>query len=184
MNTTNQIPNTSAGNDLAGHIADPASEFDEDTGLPYCSAEAVVRSQGYATRYLEAHQFPKSGLDDSQVAGLATARLQWLLQHGRAQLRGRFTVEDVNCMMSCFQDALFFPDQMGSLAGEVAAEFGLEPDDWEQSPLAPLLTKLFALDVLERLALADALEQAWHRAAEGRGGPTDVLAQLGIELQG
>jgi hypothetical protein len=159
-----------------------AFDIDPARGLPFCSYQPVLFSEDYAVRYLSDHNLPETGLDERRVTRLATARLEWLLRDARGRLSGQFSSADIVLLMNCFQDTLFFPDQVRSIGSELCDDLGVEVDEWEQSEVAPLLKKLAALSMVERMALADALEQAWHRLKRDQGGHEQVFELLGIEL--
>lgn len=93
-----------------------------------------------------------------------------------------FSGDDVICLMDCFQGDIFFPDQMRDLASDLCDHWGIEPDDYSATEFAPLIDKLLALSSVQRLTLADALEQAWYRGYEMNRDPLEIFSELGIEL--
>ncbi|CAN0622832.1 protein of unknown function [Burkholderia multivorans] len=86
-------------------------------------------------------------------------------------------------MLNCFQAEIFNPDMLSGIATAVFEESGIDFDEWVASPLANLLQTLRSLSPLERVTLADALEQSWYRAGEDGKTHFEVLAELGIELR-
>lgn len=170
------------------HTTTTSSDIDSETvgvdtaRLPFCSQQAVLFSDDYTKQYLADHNLPSTGLDERRVTRLATARLEWLLRDARKNLSGQFSSADIVALMNCFQDVLFFPDQVGTIASELCDDFGVEVDKWDQSEIAPLLRKLRTMSAVEKLALADALEQAWHRMDTDQVSHVDTFARLGIVL--
>lgn len=151
--------------------------------LPFEGEQAVMFSSSYVDDYDSQHALEKNGMDEEVANYLAASRLQWLLVTARRQLSGRFDTNEMTLMMNCFQGDIFFPDMFNSIATAICEEFGVEIDELDASPLAPLVEKLRGLSELERVTLADALEQAWYRAGENGKTHFEVLTELGIEVK-
>lgn len=113
---------------------------------------------------------------------LATGRLEWLLRETRSSLSGLISESDVGTLLDCYHGNIFFPDQFNSIASDLCDHLGIELDDYEASEIADLIDKLRRLNAVQRVTLADALEQAWHRGGKENLTPKEVLATLGIEL--
>lgn len=78
---------------------------------------------------------------------------------------------------------LFFPDQLGHIASDLCRHLGVESFLSSGRPLAQLTEKLIDLTACQRLTLADALEQAWHRGMKQENkSPKEFFATLGIDL--
>lgn len=150
--------------------------------LPFCAQQAMLFSVGYASQYLTQHSSSPTRMDPDSVSLLAVGRLEWLLRKTRHALAGRFNEDEFRVLMDCYQADLFFPDQLGSIASDLCDHLGVDLDDYEDSEVAELVTKLRALSSIERVTLADALEQAWHRGLADGMPPKDFLAGLGLEL--
>ncbi len=150
--------------------------------LPFGSQQAFASSHDATQQYLAHHALPSTGLNAHATASMAVARLDWLLQCTRPKLSGLLSRSDVEALMNCFQGDLFSPAQTMSMTGELCSDLGIEALDWRQSSVAPLASKLLALDAILSMTLADALEQAWHRGISERKTPDAVFAELGIEL--
>ena len=119
----------------------------------------------------------------ANVALLAAGRLDWLLRQTRPSLSGLFAESDVSALMDCYQGDMFFPDQMNSIASDLCDHLGVELDAYANSSIGPLVDKLQGLSAVQRVALADALEQAWHRGLKQENkSPTEYFATLGINL--
>lgn len=143
---------------------------------------ALTRSAEYASAYLNEHTWASAGLAPEAASLLAVARLEWLLRAARRGLSGVFSERELHTLMNCYQADLFHPDMLRDLASPVCHDLGVELDEYESSSIRELVDKLLELTASQRLALADALEQAWHRSAEQGCSPREVFAQLGIEL--
>lgn len=143
---------------------------------------ALAKSAEYASTYLHEHSAASAGLAPEVASLLATARLEWLLRAARRELSGVFSEQELHTLMNCYQAELFDPDTLRDFASPVCHDLGIELDEYESSSIRELVDKLRKLTVSQRVALADALEQAWHRSAEQGWSPREVLAQLGIEL--
>lgn len=129
--------------------------------------------------------------DDSSVrnrsfevpALFAAARLDWLLRKTRPSLSGLLSEHDVIMLLDCFQDDIFLPDQFQSIASDLCDHLGIELDDYETSNVASLVDKLRRLNSVQRVALADALEQAWHRGMKQENKSLkEFFATLDIDL--
>lgn len=168
-------------------------------GLSFKVEQACTYSELYILSYLLEHraihtQASDEGRlrdDNKAIHGqsvevptlLATARLDWLLRKARRSLSGLLSEHDVNILLDCYQGDIFFPDQFDSIASDLCDHLGIEISDHETSMIGPLVDKLIQLDSSQRLALADALEQAWHRGMEQENkSPKEFLATLGIDL--
>lgn len=151
--------------------------------LPIYSAQAVQFSADYAANYIGQHALARNGLTAESAGMLAVSRLQWLLAQTRPQLSGRFSEYEVTELLNCYQGEVFFPDMFNEMATEICEDHGLEIDEVDGSYLAELVEKLFGLSPLERVTLADALEQAWYRAGENGRTHLEVIKELGIEVK-
>jgi hypothetical protein len=153
-----------------------------DGGLPPSVEDALSYSAGYAQRYFAAHTPSSTDLEDHQAAVLAAARLEWLLPSLRSEISGLFSKRDILMLLNCVQDSIFFPGSFERLASDLCDDLGVELDKYERSGIASLVDKLLALTAGQSLALADALEQAWHVGMPANLHPAELFPQLGIEL--
>ena len=167
-------------------------------GLSFKVEQAWMFSASYMASYLSEHTAVHMKVNDegsprgdgktlhdlsSQVpALLATGRLEWLLRETRSSLSGLLSENDVATLLDCYQGDIFFPDQFNSIASDLCDHLGIELDDYETSDIASLVDKLRRLNSVQRVTLADALEQAWHRGLKENLTPKELLATLGIEL--
>lgn len=124
--------------------------------------QALTFSLQWADAYTNARCFEKAGMTPVATATLASARLEWVLHEGRSALNNVITVDDFNVLCNTFLGEIALPEDYASLATPVADEFGLEPDTYEESGLAPLLDKLMGLSLLQRIALRDLVERFWY----------------------
>ena len=106
---------------------------------------------------------------------LATSRLEWLLCETRPSLSGLLSDNDVATLLDCYQSEVFFPDQFNSMASDLCEHLGIELGDYKTSNIAPLVDKLRRLNPVQRVTLADALEQVWHRTQKESQTPKEVL---------
>ncbi|QKL60732.1 hypothetical protein HI808_03175 [Ralstonia solanacearum] len=151
--------------------------------LPFYSQQAILFSVDYVNNYMSQHVLEKNGLNAESAGMLAASRLQWLMGRTRPQLSGRFDEKEIVALLNCFQAEIFFPDMFNSIAATVCEDSGIEVDEVAGSALAPLVEKLCGLSALERVTLADALEQAWYRAGADGKTHLEILAELGIEVR-
>jgi hypothetical protein len=78
---------------------------------------------------------------------------------------------------------MFYPEQMNSIASDLCNDLGVELDKHEASSVAPLIDKLRGLNTLQRITLADALEQTWYRGMQLEWKrPREFFESLGIRL--
>lgn len=152
-------------------------------GLPFQSEQGWTFSTDYMANYLREHADNGAGLNSDKAAMMAAGRLEWLLQGARPTLCGMFSEADIMALMDCYLGDMFSPDQMNRLPSDLCDHLGVELDDYEASGIAPLINKLRGLNAVQRMTLADALEQTWHRGMKGeQKHPRDFLASIGIEL--
>lgn len=151
--------------------------------LPIYSAQAVQFSAGYTADYIGQHALARNGLTAESAGMLAVSRLQWLLAQTRPQLSERFSEYEVTALLNCYQGEVFFPDMLNEMATAICEDHGLEIDEVDGSSLAELVKELRTLSPLERVTLADALEQAWYRAGENGKTHLEILKELGIEVK-
>lgn len=151
--------------------------------LSFYSQQAIQFSAYYAENYHKQHALPKNGLSTGMVGFLAAARLEWLMERTRHQLNGRFSSKEIGALLNCYQAEIFFPQMFDGMASAICDDQGIEVDAHENSPIALLVQKLLGLSPLERVTLADAVEQAWYRTGENDKTHIEVLAELGILLR-
>jgi|GEM_PF-2773822 len=167
--------------------------------LPFDVEQAWICSESYIRNYLSEHvsahiRATEEGelkdvvesCDDRSFevpALLAAGRLDWLLQQTRSSLSGLLSTQEVAMLLDCYQGDLFFPDQLGHIASDLCKHLGVESFLSSGRPLAQLTEKLIDLTASQRLTLADALEQAWHRGMKQENkSPKEFFAALGINL--
>lgn len=166
-------------------------------GLSFDAHQAWTFSHDYIASYLNEHSAePEEVIEDANEASgnaasddsnfkvaalMAAGRLNWLLQKTRPSLSGLLSERDIVTLLDCFQSSMFFPDQFGSIASDLCDHLGVDP--YEPSCIAPLVAKLLGLHPIQRVTLADALEQTWHRGMKQENmSPKEFLATLGIDL--
>lgn len=152
--------------------------------LPLSSQQAFAFTTNYAAKYLNSHTF--AGLTPEKAAILAAGRLEWLLKPVLKSLSGIFTAGEAANLMDCYSGTLFFPDQLLDMPSDVFEHLGddlADEGEEDEENLPTEVAKLRKLTALQRLALADALEQAWHRGHKAGRNWDEVLAELGIELR-
>ncbi len=150
--------------------------------LPFCSQQGFNSSKRYADKYLLEHVWRKAGFDKRRTGVMASARLEWILAEGRAEIGGKFSEEQIRDLLDCFQGEIFSPEQFDRIASSLCDDRGIELDEYEVNPLAPFIDELRALSSVQRIALADALEQTWHRGFPSGKTIAEFLSELGIAL--
>ena len=151
-------------------------------GMPLSSAQAMSYSCNNMHQYLDQHVNEALALDSDKAALMAAGRLGWLLQRIRPSLSALFTEAELELLLNCFRGGLFFPAQLHCIASDLCDDLGVELSRYKASDIAALVDKVKALTDAQRLTLADALEQAWHRGVQCNRAPKEVLRELGIEL--
>lgn len=166
-------------------------------GLSFKVEQAWMFSTSYMASYLSEHAVVHVRASDKNIskadnafhnhgsevpALLATGRLEWLLRETRPSLSGLFSESDVVILLDCYHGDIFFPDQFDSIASDFYDHLCNEPDDEVTGNLLSLVNKLGRLNPVQRVTLADALEQAWHRGMKEGMTPKEFLAALDIEL--
>lgn len=151
--------------------------------LPFQSQQAWMSSSHHMASYLQEHADNGTGLSSENAALMAAGRLEWLLLETRPTLSGLFSERDVMVLLDCYQGEIFFPEQMNCIASDLCDHLGVELADYETGGIGPLIHTLLGLTAVQRVTLADALEQTWHRGMkEELRGPSDFLASMGIIL--
>ena len=134
-----------------------------------------------AREYLEAHTSPRS-LTDADALLVATGQLNGLLRLARPNLSGLFTREDIQVLGTCIGAGPIGSREIQYFPSIVLDDYGIEPEDYERTKLAPLIDKLLELTPLECLALADAIDQTCYFARDESLSLQERFAKLGIEL--
>lgn len=150
--------------------------------LPFYSQQAFQLSESWAERYTSDRVGGNMGFDELTLGTMASARLEYVLEDARRELAGLFSEADIELLLNCYQGEVFFPDQFRSLASDLLDDLGFELEAYHEQPVAPLIDKLRALTPVQRVALADALEQTWYRGLPCGTRVREFLANLGIEL--
>ncbi|MDN2702041.1 hypothetical protein O0881_08550 [Janthinobacterium sp. SUN100] len=148
--------------------------------LPFGRQQSWNASTKNMASYLCEHANNGAGLNSEEVALFATGRLDWLLRKTRPTLSGLFSERDIIVLLNCFQGDLLPPDQVSRFASNLCHELGIELDEYESSGVGPLINKLLELTSVQQVALADVLEQLWHRGMSGDMG--EFLASMDIDL--
>lgn len=152
-------------------------------GLDVFTRQAWQFSMYDMAAYLQERAGNSMGLSQDQAAYMAAARLNWLLTSTRASLSGIFTSEDLSLLLGCFQGEVFFPHQIDTIAEALCDDQGIEHGEVPDSHIAPLVAKLLALVPVQRLALADLLEQTWYVGLKQQQvAPAAFVKSLGIKL--
>lgn len=116
------------------------------------SVESLCKMQRDERRIIDKNN-PFDGTD------FAIARLQALLLVGRHCLADKLTTKDFYSILDCFLQDFLIPAKVMNMAGALMDHAGA-------SQLTPTVKKVLDLSPLERFALADILEQAWHKQSE------------------
>lgn len=151
--------------------------------LDFQHEQTLMMSARYAEQYVEQHEILEDGLTADMAKTLASARLEWLLQAARPQLCGIWTLQDFFHMVNCFRSGLFHPDMYLSLEWTIWDDQSAYSHKEESSHLKELVDSVLALNPLQKVALADTLEQLWHRGFRMHVPIADFLETLGIELR-
>ena len=152
-------------------------------GLPFQSDQGWLFSSHCMSRYLQEHAENGMGLSPANAAMMAAGRLEWLLVETRPTLSKLFSERDVMVLLDCYQDEIFFPDRMNCIASDLCDHLGIELEEYETSGFASLVNKLRRLTAIQRVTLADALEQTWYRGmGVEQKQPKEFWASLGITL--
>lgn len=123
-------------------------------------------------------------LTAKQSAMMAASRLDWLLQESRTKLSNIFNESDIYTLLDCYQGNMFSPCQINRIASDLCDHLGIELEEYEVSNIAPLIEKLLNLSILQRVALADALELTWYRGLGiEKKQPRELLESLGFLLK-
>jgi hypothetical protein len=136
----------------------------------------------YSALHLREHSYEGKSRDDTLLA--AAGRLEWLLMDCRDELNGMFTEDEILLLLDCFKGEVFSPFELESLAAPLCVHLGIDPESACENEADALLEKLVRLTAAQRLTLADALEQTWHRGVRHhKQSLRDFFSYLGIELR-
>jgi hypothetical protein len=164
-------------------------------GLSSYTKKAWMFSSAYIVRYLHDHasQFAENGEYDNEetssetedartsdaAAMMAAGRLEWLLRQTRPSLSGRLSERDIVALLDCHQNALLAPGRYNRFSDNLSLDSLIYGD----KHVSQFVQTLTGFNAAQRLTLADALEQTWHRGMKEEGkSPKDFLATLGITL--
>jgi hypothetical protein len=139
-------------------------------------------SADYSNLYIEQHQIANRGLTSDEAKIIACARLEWIFQMVRPALSEKFSEDDFVVLLDCYRADLFFPDQFNSLASDLCDHLGIDLDDYASSDSKGLIDKLRGLEPVQKVAMADALEQLWHRGLKSGLSIPEFLETIGIQL--
>ena len=148
-------------------------------GMHGCAFEF---SRPYLKTYLEQHENIADGLTGGRVAGLACARLEWILQMTRERISNIFSLEDIKILIEYNKEGIFMPQHFSSIPEFLCDTHGIDFDEYPSSYLKDLVEKLCCLDDMQFFALGDALEQTWRHGMTDETNPGEFLQTLGIEL--
>ena len=158
------------------------SHANNESVMPFYAHQAFNFSYAYAERYLVEHASEKSRFDNDSASVMACSRLEWILNETRKELSGRFTEQQIELLLNCFQAEIFFPDQFNDIASSLCEDLGIEFDEYQQHPIGPFINELRELSPAQRVTLADALEQTWYRGLPSGKGVAEFLEELGLKL--
>ncbi|WP_323139978.1 hypothetical protein [Massilia phyllosphaerae] len=155
----------------------------ESRGLPFEVEGAWECTCYYMALYMDEHADNGAGLNIKKSALMAAGRLYWLLRETRPTLSGLFSEGDILTLLNCHQGNMFYPERMDKIESDLCDEFGVALDDAYEPTLGQLIEKLRSLNALQRMTLADALEQTWYRGIGlEKKQAKDFLKTLGIYL--
>lgn len=148
--------------------------------LPFASQQALAFTADYAAAYVKAHS--TAGLSAERATLVAAGRLEWLLQRVRPTISGIFEINEISAILECYEDTLFFPDQFDDMPSDLLDHLA-DDSTLEHLPAPEVVQKVRKLTPVQRVTLADAIEQAWHRGIRAGGDWQSVFAELGIEFR-
>lgn len=147
----------------------------------FMSSDTVSDHVNEALDYLDEHTAPM-GLTEADAMLVATGRLNWLLKAVRPSLSDTFTADEIRQLGTCLGAGPVSSPDISNLPGVVLDDLGIEPDAYASTSVAPLVDKLQALNALERLALADAIDRVCYCATDAVLPISEGFAKLGITL--
>lgn len=144
----------------------PTASACDDRSLTGLHLHKAPADSGFHFRpYLETRAFPRMKSSDESAAAtvqIAVARLDALLDQGRQQISELFTEDEFIMLLNCHQGQFLTPYECRRMASTLCDELGIEIDEYHVSPLRDFIDRLRGLTPLQSMALADALEVAWH----------------------
>ena len=151
--------------------------------LPLESEQAWTSSGYYMATYLKEHADTDACFGADEASLFAAGRLDGLLRQTRPTLSGIFSENNIIALIDCYQGDLFSPDKMNNIASDLCDHLGVKVDSYETSGIASLIDTLLELSPVQRVTLADALEQTWYRGMKQMNkSPKEFFSILGIEL--
>lgn len=189
MQPTEQIKMSVAQN-LNVSNENPAFELEQ----PWMPSEPCIESYSYENYpelnentnediSAEVAQGKYDATDFLVTAQMAAGRLDWVLKKTRPSLSGLFSEADVVALLDCNQSDIFSSSNLDRIASDLCDHLGIEIDAYETSDVSTLVETLLDLSPIQRLTLADALEQTWHHGMNQEGkSPRESFEALGIEL--
>ncbi|WP_394791107.1 hypothetical protein [Rhodoferax sp.] len=135
-----------------------------------------------AATYLHAHMDTGPGYCMEESFVIACGRFQRILENQRSNLSGKFTEADIQMLLALSGGAMFSPQDVENLAGEVSVHGGVSEESDAIQQRNMLSRRISALSYVERLVLVDAVEQAWTLAPLQGMSIKDFFLSLDIEL--
>lgn len=135
------------------------------------------------TKHLRERQYREDSAPERTATFLALGRYELILERARAEIAGKFSVDDLLFLLDACAGSLHDPGGSELHATGLAEHWGWE--QWEDAPVRvrPLLRKLNGLTCAQSVALADVLERVWHCVpnADARSYET-LIAAAGLKL--
>jgi hypothetical protein len=153
-------------------------------GLSFETGQAWTLSTYYIGSYLKEHADNGAGLSSDNAAMMGVGRLDWLLRQSRPTLNGLFSESDIFDLIRCYQGSVFFPDQLNCIASDLCDHIDIDIKKYANTTIGSLIERLLSLSPVQRVTLADALEQTWHRGMSvEKKQPREFLESIGIQLK-
>lgn len=139
--------------------------------------QALAESLALHGKYIADHV--TASLTTEQLMKLGCARYQFMLEVARERLSFQFSVGDVLALADSYRGYIFVPNRFAQMGSDLCDNLGVSYEHYQSSECKALVDKLDRLDLVLKMALADALEQFWRN---GQGNSEAVVKRFFLNL--
>jgi len=134
-----------------------------------------------ATNFISGHIKRSTRQYDETTALLDIGRLDYLLRNIRRELSWHFTELEIQVLVKSLNGVPLLPDETDFSLDSICKHFHISHITYRLSKFVPLIAKILKLSAAQKLALADAIEQAWTKKMYGDSA-VEFIRSLGIEI--
>ncbi|WP_157979299.1 hypothetical protein [Rhodoferax ferrireducens] len=142
--------------------------------------QALRESLSLKSKYVVDHV--TTSLTPEHAMEIGCARYQFALEAARERLSWLFSVGELLVLIDCYRGYIFTPVRFSTMASDLCDHLDIDFSDYKLSMHKALIEKVHELELLLKIALADALEQLWRTGKKSQYEIVQFLRTLGIRL--